>query len=155
MSGTHILDTLLAISLVLEDDQRRELERRGLTQPRTHLLWLLHHRGPATQAQLAEALGVTPRHVTTLVDALEATGFAHRQPHPADRRAVLVTLTDRGRSAMRRMDAEHEALGADLVEGLDEESVTAAGRVLEHVLARLQSLVAEHEAREKRRADSA
>ena len=56
---------------------------------------------------------------------------------------------------MRRMAAEVVALGADLVEGLDEESVSAAGRVLEHVLARLQSLVAEHEAREKRRADSA
>ena len=76
---------------MLQADQERELERRGLTQPRTHLLWVLHHGGPVTQAQLADAIGVTPRHVTTLVDALDATGFARREPHPADRRAVLVT----------------------------------------------------------------
>src|SRR5689334_21859723 len=119
MSGTQILDSLLAISQVLEADQQRELERRGLTQPRTHLLWVLYHGGPVTQAHLAEAVGVTPRNVTTLVDALEATGFARREPHPTDRRAVLVHLTERGLSIMETIDAEHGSLGADLVDGLD------------------------------------
>ncbi|MGW9586707.1 MarR family winged helix-turn-helix transcriptional regulator [Microbacterium sp. NPDC055455] len=155
MSGTQLLDSLLAVSLVLDADQTRELERRGLTQPRTHLLWVLHHGGPATQAHLAEALGVTPRHVTTLVDALEATGFALRGPHPTDRRAVLVSLTERGRSTMQTMDAEHEALGAALVTGLDEESVRVATSVLDHVRSRLEALVAEHQARLDERADTA
>ena len=154
MSGTKILDSLLAISLVLEADQSRELERRGLTQPRTHLLWLLYHGGPVTQAQLAEALGVTPRNVTTLVDALDATGFARREPHPTDRRAVLVHLTERGLSIMETMDAEHQALGSDLVAGLDAADVEVAGRVLDHVLARMQALVAEHEARQGEQEES-
>lgn len=154
MSGTQILDKLLAISLVLEADQTRELERRGLTQPRTHLLWVLYHGGPVTQAQLAETLDVTPRYVTTLVDGLAATGFARREPHPTDRRAVLVHLTERGLSIMEAMDAEHQALGADLIAGLDDESVRVAARVLDHVLARMQTLVAEHEARESERADA-
>lgn len=151
MSGTQLLDSLLALSLVLEADQARELERRGLTQPRTHLMWLLYHGGPVTQAQLAETLHVTPRNVTTLVDALDATGFARREPHPTDRRAVLVHLTERGLSIMETMDAEHRALGSDLVEGLDADDVATAARVLDHVLARLQTLVAEHEARQGER----
>lgn len=151
MSGTQILDSLLALSLVLEADQTRELERRGLTQPRTHLLWVLYHGGPVTQAQLAAALGVTPRNVTALVDALDATGFARREPHPTDRRAVLVHLTERGLSIMETMDAEHQSLGSDLVAGLEPEEVETAARVLDHVLARLQTLVAEHEARQQER----
>ena len=155
MSGTKILDSLLAISLVLDADQSRELERRGLTQPRTHLLWLLYHGGPSTQAQLAEALGVTPRNVTTLVDALDATGFARREPHPTDRRAVLVNLTERGLSIMETMDAEHQTLGGELVAGLDADDVEVAGRVLDHVLARMQALVAEHEARQGEREEPA
>ena len=155
MSGTKLLDSLLAISLVLEADQSRELERRGLTQPRTHLLWLLYHGGPSTQAQLAEALGVTPRNVTTLVDALDATGFARREPHPTDRRAVLVNLTERGLSIIETMDAEHQTLGGDLVAGLDADDVEVAGRVLDHVLARMQALVAEHEARQGEREEPA
>lgn len=155
MSPEQVLDSLLAISQVLEADQARELERRGLTQPRTHLLWVLYHGGPVTQAQLAEAIGVTPRNVTTLVDALDATGFARREPHPTDRRAVLVHLTERGLSIMETMDAEHRSLGADLVAGLDDGTIQALGHGLQHVLTRLQALVAEHEARQGEGADAA
>jgi len=155
MSATQILDSLLAISQVLEADQSRELERRGLTQPRTHLLWVLYHGGPVTQAQLAEAIGVTPRNVTTLVDALDATGFARREPHPTDRRAVLVHLTERGLSIMQAMDAEHQTLGEDLVAGLEDETVSTMAAALQHVLTRLQALVAEHEARHEDGAEPA
>lgn len=144
MSGTQILDSLLAITQVLQADQERELDRRGLTTPRTHLLWILFHGGPATQVQLADALAVTPRNVTTLVDALEATGFARREPHPTDRRAVLVHLTERGLSIMETMNAEHTELGTELIAGLDDESVHVALSALEHVRVRLEQLVAEH-----------
>ncbi|GAA5099163.1 hypothetical protein GCM10025760_35050 [Microbacterium yannicii] len=153
MSGTQILDSLLALSQVLEADQARELERRGLTQPRTHLLWVLYQGGPVTQAHLAEAIGVTPRNVTTLVDALEATGFARREAHPTDRRAVLVHLTERGLSIMETMDAEHDALGSDLVAGLDDETVRVTADALQHVLTTLQRLVAEHAARQDEQAE--
>lgn len=147
MSGTQILDTLLAITQVLQADQERELDRRGLSVTRTHLLWVLFHGGPATQVQLAEALAVTPRNVTTLVDALETTGFARREPHPTDRRAVLVHLTERGLSIMDAMNQEHTELGAALIEGLDADTVRVAQRALDHVRTRLEQLVAEHEKR--------
>ena len=155
MSGTQILDSLLALSQVLEADQQRELERRGLTQPRTHLLWVLYQGGPVTQAQLADAIGVTPRNVTTLVDALEATGFARREAHPTDRRAVLVHLTERGLSIWETMDAEHDALGSDLVAGLDDETVRVTAAALQHVLKNLQRLVAEHAERQDEGAEPA
>ncbi|MFB7891145.1 MarR family winged helix-turn-helix transcriptional regulator [Microbacterium sp. NPDC056044] len=146
MSNTQLLDTLLALSTVLAADEERELERRGLTRARVHLLWVIHHQGPRTQAEIATALQVTPRNVTTLVDALEATGFAQRTPHPQDRRAVRVTLTERGRDVMARMDAEHEEFGAALTEGLDPATAEATVIGLQHVLARLTALVAEHAA---------
>lgn len=155
MSGTQILDSLLAISQLLEADQQSELERRGLTPARTHLLWVLFHDGPATQIQLAEAIGVTPRNVTTLVDALDATGFARREPHPTDRRAVLVHLTDRGLSIMETMDADHTVLGSDLVDGLDADTVATVQHALEHIHTRLRTLIAEHAERQSEREDLA
>ena len=59
-------------------------------------MWLLHQHGPSTQRELAEALGVSARNVTGLVDALVETGFVTRGPHPTDRRATLVSLTAHG-----------------------------------------------------------
>ncbi len=41
-----------------------------------------------------------PRNVTVLLDALEATGFAARHPHPSDRRATLIQLTEKGAAAV-------------------------------------------------------
>jgi len=40
-------------------------------------------------------LHVAPRTITALFDGLVATGFVTREPHPSDRHAALVTLTER------------------------------------------------------------
>ena len=90
------LGQVLELALLVNDDMNRSLGRDGLTPSRAHLLWELHGRGPSTQSVLAEALGVSPRNVTGLVDGLVATGFVTREPHPTDRRATLVSFTDRG-----------------------------------------------------------
>lgn len=51
-----------------------------------------------------------------LVDALERRGYVQRQPDPADRRAALVVITDRGRAqitAARRLIADIEREWSD------------------------------------------
>jgi DNA-binding MarR family transcriptional regulator len=82
------LDRILELAVLLGDDMDRDLARRGLTGSRAHLVWELHRHGPSTQRTLAEALGVTPRAITGLVDALTDGGFVTREPHPSDRRAT-------------------------------------------------------------------
>lgn len=52
---------------------------------------------PLIMRALTELLGVTPRAVTSLVDALEAEGLVRRKPHANDRRATCVELTAEGR----------------------------------------------------------
>jgi DNA-binding MarR family transcriptional regulator len=53
--------------------------------------------GGVRSSELAQDLGIAPRSVTEVVDALEAKGLASRSPDPSDRRAALVSLTGRGR----------------------------------------------------------
>jgi DNA-binding MarR family transcriptional regulator len=60
--------------------------------PRLRLLYTLHCEGPQRMADLADALEVTPRNVTSLVDGLEQEGLVRRRPHPTDRRATIVGL---------------------------------------------------------------
>src|SRR5688500_8009316 len=103
MAAEEVFDQLLEVSLLLQADMTRSLAALGLTVMKTHLLWEVHQSGPCPQQRLAEALGVSPRHVTGLVDAREADDFARRQPHSYDRRAVLVSLTDKGARTMAQM----------------------------------------------------
>jgi DNA-binding MarR family transcriptional regulator len=137
-----VFDRLLEIADLLQRDMARAFDGTPLTPARTHLLWVLHHVGPSTQQALAEALEVTPRNVTGLVDALAASGYLTREPHPTDRRATLVTLTDEGTRAMAAMTEERAQLAADLVTGLSDAEVAGLRQGLDRVAERLRELIA-------------
>jgi DNA-binding MarR family transcriptional regulator len=66
---------------------------------RMRLLTALQCGGELSMGQLATGLGVTPRRVTALVEALEVDGLVERHPHPTDGRSTLVAITDAGLKA--------------------------------------------------------
>jgi len=72
----------------------------GFSYPRLRVLEILASNGPTIMRDIAQWLGVTPRNMTAVVDALEDAALVTRQPHPADRRATLVELTEEGWSVM-------------------------------------------------------
>jgi DNA-binding MarR family transcriptional regulator len=131
------LGQVLELAVLMNDDMTRSLARDGLTVPRAHLLWELHHRGPSTQRVLAEALDVSPRNITGLVDGLVATGFVTRAPHPTDRRATLVSFTDHGARTAKAMDEGRERLAEQLFSGMSDKQFDGLVEGLSAVLARL------------------
>jgi DNA-binding MarR family transcriptional regulator len=96
---------------------RRTLIGDASSYARMRLLCELHRDGPQRMADLASALDVTPRNVTTLVDGLERDGIVQRRPHPTDRRATVIELTDSAHGAVER-SMEHEAAIGELFEKL-------------------------------------
>jgi DNA-binding MarR family transcriptional regulator len=67
-----------------------------MSYPRLRLLEQLHCVGPDRMGALGDELGLTPRNMTALVDAMEQEGLVARRAHPTDRRSVLVELTPAG-----------------------------------------------------------
>lgn len=134
------LDRVLELAVVLNDDMERELAHRGLTAARAHLVWVLHKRGPSTQQALAQALGVTPRAITGLVDALADGGFVTREPHPRDRRATLVTFTDNGAAAAETLECDHRELARALFGDMSPTAFGAFTRGLDAVLGRMRGI---------------
>jgi DNA-binding MarR family transcriptional regulator len=135
-----VLDQILELAVLINEDMAGSLEQRGLTPARTHLLWEVSRRGPSTQRDLAEALRVSARNVTGLVDGLEGTGFVTRAAHPRDRRATLVTLTEQGEREMRRMHKEHRQFAHALFADMPDQQRAALSAGLTHVLERLRAL---------------
>jgi DNA-binding MarR family transcriptional regulator len=95
----------------------RALAGDALSYSRMRLLCERQDGGPQRMADLASALDVTPRNVTTLVDGLERDGFVRRRPHPTDRRATVIELTDSAHGAVNR-SMEHQAAIKHLFETL-------------------------------------
>jgi DNA-binding MarR family transcriptional regulator len=135
-------DRVLELAVFLGEDMSHGLAALGLTRSRTEVLWVLHRGGPSTQRTLADALGVSPRNVTGLVDALVATGFVTREPHPTDRRAALVTLTEHGARTTAALDRDHEELARALFADMPAERFECFVTGLEQVLAGLRERAA-------------
>jgi DNA-binding MarR family transcriptional regulator len=91
---------------------------------------------------LAEALKVTARAVTGLVDALVEDGLVTREPHPTDRRATLVTFTSDGETLIARLARDHEALAIALFAPMSRHDLDCFGRGLAEVIARLRAHLA-------------
>ena len=136
-----LLNQLLEVAVLINQDMNSSLPAYGLTPARTHLLWELFQRGPCTQRVLADALGVSARNVTGLIDGVEQSGHATREPHPEDRRATLVTLTGRGTETMTQMQQGQEEFARLLFADLPDRQQTQLADGLAHVLDRLRELV--------------
>ncbi len=141
-TGPTTVDLVLELTLLLGQDMADSFARDGLTQARAHLLWVLQD-GPPTQKALADALRVTPRNITGLVDGLVASGHVVRRPHPTDRRATLVDLTDSGATLLRSMIDGYAELQDVLFGGLTERELAGFRRTLEQVVERLRTRLAE------------
>ena len=129
------LDRMVELTAELGEAWDSALSERGLTPSRAEVIYLLHQQGPMVQRELSQALRCTPRHVTGLVDALEAQGWVARGPHPTDRRATLVALTEPGTAAAIRMDAERLRTAQTLFGAIPATDLTTFIDVADRVLA--------------------
>jgi DNA-binding MarR family transcriptional regulator len=134
------LDRTLELAVLVNEDMDRALAADGLTRSRAHVLWELHHRGPVPQRTLATALQVSARNITGMVDALVATGFVTRQPHPTDRRATLVTPTEHGRRTAAALARDRHELAVALFSDLPPDRLATFAEVLDLVLVRFRQL---------------
>ncbi len=105
---------------------------------RLRVLAALQAQGkPTIMRDLSESLELTPRAVTALVDALEADALVQRRPHPTDRRATLVELTEQGRQRAAALWSDHIARACDVLSVLDEQDAASLRRILELLTAEL------------------
>lgn len=85
---------------------------------------------PLRMTQLAEHLGIVPRSATTVVDALEEAGLVRREIDPANRRAILLHLTDHGKSVGDDMRAARRRAAGELFAPLTPEDRRVLGDIL-------------------------
>src|SRR5438270_778453 len=112
------VDGLAQLSFVIQGLLERRAAEHDLSIIQTRLLGVLRDRKP-TMNELARFLGLDKSSVTGLVDRAERRGLVTRVPSTADRRSVLVTLTDHGRSLVSDRAARFEADMSLLLERLE------------------------------------
>lgn len=89
--------------------------------------------GPLAPSIIAGRLMITTGSMTSLLDTLERRGLVQRQPHPSDRRQLLVHLTHEGQALVDSFLPEIVAVQTALVAGLSEADRAAVVHLTERL----------------------
>lgn len=107
-----------------------------LTPEQYFLLIRIGEHPGSSQSELTNEAVPDHANVTRLLDALVARGLVRREADPNDRRRHIVSLTDEGARAARRLRRNVEAERARLFAGFDQEAVATTVRVLDAIAER-------------------
>ncbi|SDL79987.1 DNA-binding transcriptional regulator, MarR family [Nonomuraea maritima] len=128
--ATELGELLVAAYRAFAQQGRARFGEHGLSAARVRLLTTLGQRPGSRMRDLADALGVSGRAITPLVDALESEGLVARRPDPDDRRAFRLTLTDAGLGAIDRIAGLQEQVSADIFGGMSTKDRRDLARLL-------------------------
>ncbi|MFJ7215153.1 MarR family winged helix-turn-helix transcriptional regulator [Amycolatopsis sp. NPDC098790] len=119
----------------------RHVDNAGILTPtQSAVLNRLHREGPATQGELAAAEHVRQQSMAATLGVLDELGYLARTPDPADRRRVVISLSESGRDTVRGiLQHREEWLAQALADALSPAELDAVTRALP-----LLQRVAEH-----------
>jgi len=100
-----------------------KLAPSGVTAVQGVALNFLFQGDEITSRQLGERTKLDSATLTGLLDRLEAGGFVERRPNPADRRAILICLTKKGKKVAGEVHKTIETANRELLSsfGVQEE----------------------------------
>ena len=117
----------------------RAAEQYGLSEGRLQVLMRLRHQGDSSLGGLAEAMHVSARNITGLVDHLERDGLVVRVPDREDRRSVRASLTDKGLQLIERIWKEFMQRSLLLVQDLPQEDLDLVRHTCLQLIQRIES----------------
>lgn len=100
---------------------RHQRVDESLSTTEMSVLGILARCGSATPGELARKEHVQPPSMTRIVAMLEAKGLVRREPHPEDRRQVVVSQTEQAEAMLAESRRRRNAWLARLAEGLTDE----------------------------------
>lgn len=109
---------------------REEIDQYELTPPQFGLLAFLWREDGQTQTELSEKGQIDRTTIGGLIDRLEKIGLVERRPHPQDRRAYKIHLTERGRELEGPLTECAQRTLARLTKDLSQQEVSELVRML-------------------------
>ncbi|HEY3506747.1 MAG TPA: MarR family transcriptional regulator [Actinocatenispora sp.] len=131
-SAAHLAELFFQLSKRIRTRSAEHLAPLGLTPAQARALRMIARSDvPLRIVALAAQLDIVPRSATTVVDALEQAGLVTRQPDPADRRSVLLTLTEAGRARLTQLQDTRRQTAENLFQALDPHDRAHLSRILD------------------------
>jgi len=117
----QLADLLHRLTKRIRSAQAQRMAPLGLTPAHERALRMIARTDePPRMTEIADRLGIVPRSLTTVVDALEQAGLVRREVDPRNRRATLLHLTDQGAAVRDELREARRRAAEDLFAPLSE-----------------------------------
>ncbi|MGG6311772.1 MarR family winged helix-turn-helix transcriptional regulator [Paenibacillus macerans] len=103
----------------------------GLTGPQFHMLALIARKKTCNVSYLADKLEVKPSAITVMIDRLVQSGYVERRHDEQDRRAVLLSVTDRGAEVFEEAKKKSREVLKSHLSVLDQHELDVLIRIIE------------------------
>ena len=124
---------LMQTSKAIHERIKMEMMKHNLSITEFSVLEVLYYKGKQNIHQIAQRVLISSGSMTYVIDKLEKKGFLERSACPDDRRAIHVSLTDKGNEWMDKVMPEHQELIDDMFRSLNAEESEALVQLLEKV----------------------
>ena len=128
------------INLTVRTRLERLLRPYDLTVAQFTVMSQLAGRDKISSAKIARARRVSPQTINELITGLEERGMVVRVGDPANRRELLVSLTEAGRERIAEGDALIDALEAELFADLDKKAQAQLRAILETMIGTIRRI---------------
>ena len=105
----------------------------GLTPQQFGLMRFLWEEDGITQVELSNRSQIDRTTIGGLIDKLEQLGLVKRMPHPDDRRAYRISLTETGRNLEKELAPLADELQATILSPLSAEEVKSLVTILQKI----------------------
>lgn len=96
-----------------------------LTIDQYQIMCVLHQRGQCSSTDLAEVFMVVKSSITAIINRLVDRGYVERTPAEEDRRVIVLSLTEEGRTVLEHADKKVQDIVASYLIHFSETEVEA------------------------------
>jgi DNA-binding MarR family transcriptional regulator len=136
-TSPSLLYLLKRTELVVRARLEELLKPAGVTALQYTALTVLERHAGLTAAQLARDSFVTAQSMADMVRTLESRGYVVRRPNPANRRELLIALTDLGHRLLADYERPVRDIERRMTDGLTDDDAARLRRTLDHAWRRL------------------
>ena len=129
---TAAIRAFFLASALLDPMRLRIWDAEGLTVTQLRLLSFLFEEDGLSNAALADRLLVTRPSVSALLERLERGGFIRREVAPNDRRAIRISLEERGRTAVSNLRQDSWEYTGHLMQSLSDRELENLASSVNH-----------------------
>jgi len=130
--------SLIRFSNAISRWEVTELRKAGSRPTRLDIMNALDaHNGTMAHSALTKWTFHSSHGLTAMIDTLEKKGFVKREPDPKDRRAILISLTDKGKQYLKNVKPHGDGMSQRLLSCLNDEEIemiySLTRRIREHI----------------------